>query len=90
MFDTDFEFLNDPGIEQIIVGGFRCPDMHLRLLMAGIPEEKIVCCDKEPDTAAYVDFDKVDNVYILHDIYTTQYARAIQKSLSEQLEKEGR
>ncbi len=89
-FDTDFEFLNDPGIEQIIVGGFRCPDMHLRLLMAGIPEEKIVCCDKEPDTAAYVDFDKVDNVYILHDIYTTQYARAIQKSLSEQLEKEGR
>ena len=37
-----------------------------------------------------VDFDKVDNVYILHDIYTTQYAKAIQKSLSEQLEKEGR
>ena len=53
-FDTDFEFLNDPGIEQIIVGGFRCPDMHLnsRLLMAGIPEEKIVCCDKEQFVAA--------------------------------------
>ena len=58
-------------------------DMHLRLLMAGIPEEKIICCDEEPDT-------KAEHVYILHDIYTTQYARAIQKNLGEHLKKEGR
>ena len=65
-------------------------DMHLRLLMAGIPEEKIICCDEEPDTEKYVDLNKAEHVYILHDIYTTQYAKTIQKNLGEHLKKEGR
>lgn len=56
----------------------------------GIPEEKIICCDEEPDTEKYVDLNKAEHVYILHDIYTTQYARAIQKNLGEHLKKEGR
>lgn len=88
-FDTDFEFLNDPDITQVIVGGLRCHDMHLRLLMAGIPEEKISCCDKDTDAAGFVDFNKADNVYILHDIYTTHYAKAIKKELCDKLEKGG-
>ena len=69
--------------------------------MAGIPEEKIVCCDKEPDTAAYVDFDKVEPSNLNRQHYMVSHlgmrktdavrdAKAIQKSLSEQLEKEGR
>lgn len=89
-FDTDFEFLNDPGIEQLVVGGLRCHDMHLRLLMAGIPEEKITCCDQEADTAKYIDLSKVDSVYILHDLYTTHFAKAISKYLCESLEKGGK
>lgn len=86
-FDTDFEFLNDPDIVQVVVGGLRCQDMHLRLLMAGIPEEKIACCDQETDTAAYVDLEKAEHVYVLHDIYTTHFAKAIKKELSERMEK---
>ena len=88
-FDTDFEFLNDPSICQIAVGGLRCQDLHLRLLMAGIPEKKIVCADQENDTAALVNTDAVDSVYILHDIYTTIYADEIVRRLTETIKKGG-
>jgi UDP-N-acetylmuramyl tripeptide synthase len=88
-FDTDMEFLNDPSIKQLVIGGRRCHDMHLRLLMAGVPEEKIVCRDQETDTADCVNLESIDSIYILHDIYTTEFAKTITKRLCERLEKEG-
>ena len=30
VYDADFEFLNDPGIKRIVVGGVRLHDYHLR------------------------------------------------------------
>ncbi len=41
MYDCDFEFLNDENIENIIICGPRVKDYRLRLLLAGVPEEKI-------------------------------------------------
>ena len=64
-----FEFLNKPEIRQIIVSGPRCCDYKLRLLVAGIPAERIVC---EPDEFKAVDImDKdIDKLYLLHDTST--------------------
>ncbi len=46
-YDTDFEFLNDAGIPQIVAAGARHWDVCVRLLMAGIPESKIAHVEGE-------------------------------------------
>ena len=46
IFDADFEYLCNDSVVQLVCTGARCRDYKLRLLMAGVPEERIVC---EPD-----------------------------------------
>ena len=65
--DVDYEFLNDPDILQIVVGGPRYADHRLRLLMAGVAPEKISCCDDEMDAVDLVEPEGIDKVYILYD-----------------------
>ena len=85
-FDTDFEFLNDPKIKQILIGGLRKYDMKLRLLMAGIPEERIAYIDEDEKTAELVDLTVADKVYVLYDVYTVAFAKSIKKRLTERIE----
>ena len=40
LYDTDFEFLNSPDILQVVAAG-PALDVYVRLLMAGIPPEKL-------------------------------------------------
>ena len=67
IYDADYEFLNDPDILQIVVGGPRYADHRLRLLMAGVAPEKISCCDDEMDAVDLVEPEGIDKVYILYD-----------------------
>lgn len=48
IYDTDFEFLNDDSITQIICSGVRRTDYKVRLLLAGVPEEKLLVLKKSP------------------------------------------
>ena len=89
IFDIDFEFLNDDSVKQIVLTGARNADYHLRLLMAGIPEEKIVCCEKEVDAADYVDISLSDKIYLLYDVYTLEYAEKVYQDLKKRLEEGG-
>ena len=41
LYETDYEFLNSPNIKKIIVGGHMYLNHKLRMLLAGIPQEKI-------------------------------------------------
>lgn len=90
IFDIDFEFLNHDSVKQIVLSGVRHQDFHLRLLMAGIPEEKIVCCEKEIDAADYVDVSLSDKIYLLYDVYTMDYANKVFDDLKKKLEKGGK
>ena len=56
MYDTDFEFLNHDDIVQLVCAGPRARDYKLRLLLAGIPEEKIFLEDDE--------FKALDKLYL--------------------------
>ena len=47
--DCDFELLAREGIEHIVVAGARAKDYRLRLLLAGVPDERIDC---NPDALA--------------------------------------
>lgn len=66
LYDCDFEFLSDEKIKNIIVCGPRVLDYRLRLLMAGIPEEKISYTEKETETPEKLKLFENDNIYVLY------------------------
>lgn len=66
IFDADFEFLNRDDIVQIVCAGPRALDYKLRLLMAGVPEEKIACDLDEATAAALLHFTPGDDIYYLY------------------------
>lgn len=84
LYDSDYSYLTDPSIRQIIFAGPRCKDHRLRALIAGVPEENICIqpeffgSEKQIDTAVCKD------IYILHDIYLQKEAAAIRDFLVRQ------
>lgn len=82
--DTDFEFLQDDSIKRIIVGGVRSLDIKVRLLIAGVPEEKIICVDSELQTPQLLQLD-TDKIFILHELYLTKAAMTIRDQVKERL-----
>ena len=66
IYDTDFETLNVDSIKKIVVVGDRGLDYRLRMLFAGIPEEKIVHVMKMEDAIKQVDIRPGMNYYVLY------------------------
>lgn len=81
LYDTDFEFLNSENIKKIIVGGKRAKDYYLRLLLAGIPREKIYCDTNEYNTPNYLSLDSKNEIYILFDIYNNKIENKIKSGI---------
>lgn len=85
-FDTDFEYLNQTNIKQIIGGGQRVLDLKIRVRMSGIDESKYSYAINELDTAECVDFNKVDTVFILNGTKNIPEAKIIRQRLINRLE----
>lgn len=68
-YDCDFEFLNDPSIKKVAVGGHRAMDVKFRLLLAGVPEEKIVAYEEIEKIPDELNKTKGETIYILYDMY---------------------
>lgn len=68
LYDCDFEMLNDKDIETIVVSGPRARDYRLRLLFAGVPDEKIVCVMDELEAAKTIKFDKGSMICVFHGV----------------------
>ncbi|HIT34391.1 MAG TPA: DUF1727 domain-containing protein [Candidatus Faecousia intestinigallinarum] len=88
LYESDFEYLKQDNIEKIIVAGHRYLDYHLRLLLAGIPEEKIVCLFDENDILEHVQTRGVSAIYVLHDVYTFSKSRRIRDQIKERILRE--
>ncbi len=86
LYDADFELLNSEDIKQIIVAGARYLDDYLRLLLAGIPEEKIVPLREELDIPDYVQLDNIDKILILRDMWQLDNAVKIKEKIKTKLE----
>ena len=84
-YDVDFEFLVNDNIRQIIVAGKRSPDLLLRLLIAGIPEEKIKTTEQEADAAALLSLESIKNIYIFFDMYEDQYKEMLKVKIKEMM-----
>lgn len=88
LYDADFEFLNDKTIKQILVTGDRYLDTKLRLLLAGVNEDRIVA-DKNPNNIAnYTNLSDADIIYILYDMYQTHNTYLVKNHLIEKLKED--
>lgn len=89
IYDADFEFLNSDSITRIIVSGVRAADYKLRLLLADIPEEKIICTDKEIYSPNYLQLTGTDKVYVLHELYAADEAMKVRDKIIEKISSGG-
>ncbi len=87
IYDADYELLNDESIKQIIIGGVRAKDHYLRLLIAGVPEEKISFEQKEVDAVKHLKLDEINKIFILYDVYTVQTAEKVKAKIKEKIQK---
>ena len=66
IYDADYEYLSEPSISAIYVGGIRRHDQALRLAMAGVDPARIVLVESETHSAEIVPLDDVDVIFNLH------------------------
>ena len=86
-YDADYEFLNGENVEQIIVSGRRAKDTVVRLLMAGVPKEKIFSDRYEAESVRkYFNPRNIDSVYILYDLYSIKERDAVNAEVKRILE----
>ena len=89
LYDADFEYLAQDAVKRVVVAGARHLDHKLRLLMAGVPEDRIVCVPEEKDAVApLVEAAKelgVDSMFILHEVFGYQRANQVRECVKERL-----
>ena len=80
-YDTDYEFLNNDSIKQIIVAGARYLDDYVRLQIAGVDKSKIICKRDELSAIDNLKLDEIETVFILHDLYAMELKEAAKKKV---------
>ncbi len=66
LYDCDFEFLADERVKHIICTGPRAKDYYLRLLLAGVPGDRVDCVRNEFDAADKLHLTPGTSVYMLY------------------------
>lgn len=88
LFDSNYSYLKDPSINQIIFSGPRCQDQLLRAQLAGVPAEKIKYINDSKDGASILDTAKSKHIYVLYGPYMVKEANIVKNKLV-QLGKDG-
>lgn len=65
-YDCDFELLSDDRVKRVVVFGDRAWDLKLRMMIAGVPEDRIRCVEDYKDAPAALQYFENDNIYILY------------------------
>ncbi|ASS38037.1 Mur ligase family protein [Mogibacterium pumilum] len=87
LYDADFELLADDRIKTIVTTGSRGLDFKLRLLTAGIPEEKIKYVSDALDCVDELKFIEGETIYLLYGTDPLSPARKVRKKLEEYLKR---
>jgi UDP-N-acetylmuramyl tripeptide synthase len=69
IYDVDYEFLKSDDIVQILPCGVRAEDGKMRLLIAGVPESKIMTLRREEELAGAIKYLDADRIFLLYDVY---------------------
>ena len=89
-YDTDYEFLRDDSIKQILTAGARYLDTKVRLEMADVDLEKVVYQRDELSLVDKLKLDGIDKVFILHDLYSMDLKNEIKDKVIEKIKEEER
>lgn len=88
-YSTDYEFLNDPSIKQIIVAGPRYADTYVRLLIAGVPAEKMVHEKDFIQAVSKLNLEEIQKIFILHDLYCLEETKQVKEKVKEMISEKG-
>lgn len=89
-YDADYEFLADPSLDQVVIGGVRRHDQALRLAIAGVDPARIVTVESETAAADRLELDGVDAVFNLHSVHNAlSTGGPVQRRLRERIAARG-
>lgn len=88
IYDVEYEQFARDDVKQIVCAGPRCYDHKVRLLIAGVPEEKILCDMDEMSAVDKVITEGVDKIYILNECSLYETACRMNEKLVKRLEAE--
>lgn len=81
LFDSNYSYLQDPSINQIIFSGPRCKDQYLRAQLADVPTEKIKVIEDSKEGASILDTSLSKNIYVLYGPYMVKEANIVKNKL---------
>ena len=84
LYDADFEFLTDPSITRLVIVGPHADDYRLRLLMAGMPEEKMHCLPDYAQIPAALERKKNQTIFFVYDLYYANLVKQIGDAILHQ------
>ena len=87
LYDCDVEFLANPSIRCVVVTGKRAWDYKQRLMLAGVPEEKIRLDENPFSAAALLDYAPGTSIYVLHGVDSLNLANRVRAVVADTLEK---
>lgn len=79
LYDTDFELLARDEVTQVICTGKRGIDYKLRLLLAGVPEDRVFYEENDLKALELLHFTPGDDIYLLHDVEDYQTERLMNR-----------
>ena len=85
IYDCDFELLNLPEMRNIVLYGSRALDYKLRLLLAGIPEEKISITDTIENMPDCLKLFPNDQIFILYGTDCYPISHKVEERIIERL-----
>lgn len=83
LYDSNYSYLKNPTINQIIFSGPRCKDQFLRAMIAGIPADKIKTVSSSLGGAEILDTTLSNDIYVLYGPYMVKQANIIKQQLIE-------
>lgn len=87
IYDSNYSYLKDPSINQIIFSGPRSKDKYLRAQLAGVPAEKIKITESATGGVGVLDTELSKDIYVLYGPYMVKAADVVLEQLI-QLDKE--
>ncbi len=83
LYDCDFEFLANEDIVHIVATGPRAKDYRLRLLLAGVPDERISCQEDEFSATELLRFEPDSKVYIFYGTDSLSLAYKVREKVKK-------
>ena len=86
IWDVEYDQLCRENIRQVLITGPRCYDHKARLVLAGFPEEKILCVMDEMEAMDHVLLEGAEKIYLIFDCTTLDLANRMKTKLLGRME----